>query len=194
MSDDAIRALHKKYAPDDHSFDLAYTHCRIVAEIALDTVRRNKLAVNEKLLYQAAMLHDIGAYTLYIPELRTFKQDGYEQHALVGAALLAEEGFPNELCQIVHDHRLMGVTADETKKRRWKTAYIDAIPDSLEGELVCFADRFHSKYPSFNDPQKFIQKLSVDLPDQAQKVQAKISEWGLPDLEALSKKYKQAVV
>jgi uncharacterized protein len=193
MSDDKILALHKKYAPDERSFDLVFTHCKIVAEIALGTVRKNKLEVDDNLLYTAAMLHDIGAYTMYVPELKTFKKDGYEQHALIGASLLRGEGLPEAVCDIILTHRLMGVTADETKLKQWKTPYVDVVPASLEGELVCFADRFHSKHPSLNDPHKFIEKLATNLPEQAAKYQARLDEWGAPDLEFLAKKYNQVI-
>ena len=194
MNKEAILALHKKYAPDDLSFELVYTHCEIVTRIALEIVEKNDLDIDADALYQATMLHDIGAYTLYIPELKTFKQDGYKQHAMIGATILAEEGFSESIVAAVRTHVLMGLTGNEIRQQKWKLPYIDTEPASLEAELVCYADRFHSKNPQFNSHETFLAHLRKDLPDQANKFQAMIDRFGLPDIRVLAEEYGHKIV
>jgi uncharacterized protein len=38
--DKAIRALHEKYAPTPEAFELVYTHCQIVCDIAQQLLSR----------------------------------------------------------------------------------------------------------------------------------------------------------
>ena len=83
----------------------------------------------------------------------------------------------------------MGLTAREIKHIGWKLPYIDTVPQTIEAELVCFADRFHSKKPKFNFPEPFMSRLANDLPDQAAKFQKMLGAYGTPDLALLAKKY-----
>lgn len=193
MTPAAIQALHRKYAPDSHAYDLVYTHCSIVADIAVDAVKRNNLDVDADLVFLACILHDIGTYTLYIPELRTFKSDGYQQHALIGATLLQAEGLPHEVVSAVRTHVLMGLSAAEIQSAGWKLPYIDLLPETTIGELLCYADRFHSKHPQFNDPDRFVDGLSRDLPLQAERFRRSLEQYGRPDIDALAQKYNHPI-
>lgn len=188
-----IQALHQKYANDNQSFELVFTHCKIVAEIAIDTVRRNNLKVDERILTEACLLHDIGAYTLWMPKLQTFKDDGYQQHALIGASILQDEGYSSAVVSAVRTHVLMGLSAKEIAQQNWRLPYIDVEPQTIEGRLLCFADRFHSKHPRFNDPKVFINGLSKDFPCQAKLFQGMIEEYGLPDIRGLAKRYGHTI-
>ncbi len=194
MNTNEIEALHRKYAGDDRSYELVYTHCKIVADIAMEAIERNHLAVDKDLVYLACVLHDIGTYTLYIPELDTFKKDGYQQHMLIGAAILEAEGLPAAVVSAVRTHVLMGLSADEIKQRGWKLPYADFTPETEVGELLCYADRFHSKQPQFNHPERFIKRLSQDLPIQARKFQDALERYGRPDIESLAEKYGHPLV
>lgn len=193
MNANEIEALHRKYATDDRAYELVYTHCKIVADIAVDAVEKSGADVDKDIVYLACILHDLGTYALYIPELDTFKSDGYQQHALIGAALLEAEGLPPEVVSAVRTHVLMGLSADEIKDVNWKLPYIDLSPETEIGELLCYADRFHSKHPQFNDPDNFIERLSRDLPLQADKFRMALERYGRPDIEALAKQYNHPI-
>lgn len=194
MSPAEIEALHRKYATNDRAYELVYTHCKIVADIAVRAIERSNIAIDKDLVYLACILHDIGTYVLYIPELDTFKKDGYQQHMLIGAAILESEGLPPEVVSAVRTHVLMGLSADEIKERKWKLPYADFTPETQIGELLCYADRFHSKHPQFNHPERFIEKLSKDLPRQAEKFQQALNQYGRPDVEALAKEYGHPLI
>lgn len=194
MNMTGVEALHRKYAANDRAYELVYTHCKIVADIALEAVERNNLTIDKDLVYLACILHDIGTYVLYIPELDTFQKDGYQQHMLIGAAILESEGLPPEVVSAVRTHVLMGVSAQEIKQRNWKLPYVDFRPETEIGELLCYADRFHSKQPQFNHPERFVEHLSKDLPGQAQKFQAALEKYGRPDVESLAKTYDHPLI
>lgn len=190
---DKIRQLHQKYAPSSEAFELVYTHCQIVAEIALWCADNAEEKVDRSLLEEAALLHDIGAYTFFVPEIKSFKRDGYQQHALIGAEILSQEGFSKEVVDIIRSHLLMGVTADEIKSVGWKLPYQDFIPQTLESEIVNYADRFHSKHPRFNHPDTFKEGLSKELPLQAEKFEKAMKRFGAPDIEKLAAKYDHPI-
>ncbi len=64
---DEIVALHKKYAPSDVVYDLIFTHCCIVRDIALQLVDTNNLAVGRTLVETWCALYNAwdrgGAYS-----------------------------------------------------------------------------------------------------------------------------------
>lgn len=60
-----ILALHKKYSPSEVAFDLVFTHCQIVRELAEQLISKLGVPVNSELVKAGCLLHDIGVYRLY---------------------------------------------------------------------------------------------------------------------------------
>ena len=184
-----IQDLHHKYAADKAAYLLVYGHCQVVAEIAewcADQVPDE--VVDRQLLRSACLLHDIGSYGLL------HKGDvHYMQHALLGAALLLEEGCDQGLADIVRSHVLLGISKREILDHGWALPAADFTPQSIEAEILCYADRFHSKQPVFNSYRTFLVGLQKDLPEQAAKFEAAVSRFGLPDIDSLAKKYDQPI-
>jgi uncharacterized protein len=100
-TDTTIEQLHKKYAPNAHVFDLVYTHCKIVCEIAEWCVAQKGIAVDIELLRAACLLHDIGTYVLFDAEGHVENQRLYPLHAIIGAKIIADEGFDARIAQAV---------------------------------------------------------------------------------------------
>jgi uncharacterized protein len=192
ISSKQIHDLHKKYAPNDQELELVLTHCQVVAEIAVWAAKQTDEEVDLPTLETACLLHDIGSYPFRGASTldKSFK-NSYPLHALLGAKILKDEGFPEEVYNIVETHVLLGVTAEEIEKMGWAMPVKDYEPTTIEGELLCFADRFHSKTPKFNEPKHFCERLRTDpcLPDQADKFEQMIKKYGLPDINVLAQKY-----
>jgi uncharacterized protein len=55
-----IEEIHRRYAQNDFVLKVVFEHCQIVAEIALECVKRNNLKVDEDILESSCLLHDIG--------------------------------------------------------------------------------------------------------------------------------------
>lgn len=190
-----IKRLHHKYAPNSKVFDLVYGHCQIVCEIALwcaDNIKHDT-KVDEPLLQIAALLHDIGAYILFDDEGRVANSRMYPQHAILGAKIVADEGIDMRVSKIIETHVLLGLTKQEIVDTPWVLPARDYEPDTIEGKLLCYADRFHSKHPTFNAYDSFLQGLKQGLPLQAAKFEAWSKRFGIPDIDTLAKKYNQAV-
>lgn len=189
-----IVQLHKKYAPTENDFELVYAHCQVVAEIALWCADNTKGSVDKPLLEAAALLHDIGSHP-FLAAMGTnvaFRRI-YPQHALMGAKLLADEGFDPIICSIVETHPLLGVTKEEFVRYNTAMPARDYVPDTIEGRLLCYADRFHSKNPTFSRYETYLEQLKHQFPEQAAKFEDWAKEFGIPDVEALAKKYNHPI-
>ena len=188
-TDSDIEALHHRYAPSDKVFTLVYDHCRIIAEIAEWCVKQNNIIVDVDLLRAGCLLHDIGTYALFDTEQLRGNMHNYPQHAIFGAALIVEEGFDARIADMVRTHVLMGLTREDITIANFGMPRKDYLPVSTEARLLCYADRFHSKYPEFNSYPTFLHHLQQRLPTQAAKMQAAAEEFGIPDVAMLAKKY-----
>ncbi len=194
MITEEIIKLHKKYASNDDDFEAVYTHCQIVAEIAEWCVGNINEKVDVELLKTAALLHDIGSYPFLAAwEVRDDYRKFYALHAFLGSKILEDEGYDKKICTMVQNHVLMGLTKDEINKIDFRMPVINLEADSIEGRLLCYADRFHSKKPVFNSFKNFHNNLTKTLPKQADKFMNWSTEFGLPDIEALAKKYNHPI-
>ena len=90
-------------------------------------------------------------------------------------------------------HVLLGLTKAEIKQNDWALPYKDFLPQSDEDRLLCYADRFHSKGPTFSTFDSFYNGLRSDLPNQAEKFKKWSEDFGVPDIAALAKKYGHPV-
>lgn len=188
-----IEKIHRRYAQNDKVFHLIYEHCQIVAEIALWCVKEKQLKVNTDILEAGCLLHDIGTYALFDPNGRDNNEHNYKQHAIFGAALVLEEGLDPRIADIIRTHVLMGLTKKEIIANNFGMPQKDYEPATIEGRLLCYADRFHSKRPTFNAYEPLIKRLSQDLPYQAAKLKSAAEEFGIPNIEELAKKYNHPI-
>ena len=81
-SEEEILALHRKYAASDAVFELIYTHCQIVRDIALDLIEISRLPLDIELVTTGAMVHDIGVYELFNANGTLKPNMHYIQHVL----------------------------------------------------------------------------------------------------------------
>jgi uncharacterized protein len=194
-----IQKLHQKYAsfakaPDVHK--LVYEHCQVVSEIALWCAENAHESVDKELLQAAALLHDIASYPFFDENGHSDGKGFYPLHGILGAKILLDEGFDPRIAQIVETHLLLGISEAEIRNsvgRAWALPTHDYTPQSVEAELLCYADRFHSKNPVFNAFEPFLDGLRQRMPDQAKKLEAMAERFGVPDITALAKKYSHPV-
>jgi len=188
-----IEALHKKYAPNEKVERLVFGHCQIVTEIAEWCSDNIQEAVNIELLKTAALLHDIGTYVLYDENGTCVNKRLYPQHAILGAKIVADEGIDPEVVSLIETHILLGLSKEEIIEKPWPLPARDYIPTTIEGRLLCYADRFHSKYPTFNSYEWLVESLRQGVPKQAKRFEAWAKEFGVPDVPALAKRHGQPV-
>lgn len=125
-------ALIDKYYPEDNALKrLLLHHSRQVADRCLDIVRKHReLPVDVQFLEEAAMLHDIGIFRCKAPSILCEGTEPYIKHGPIGADILRSEGFPRH-ARVAERHTGTGLPGYE--------------PETLEEEIVCYADKFYSK-------------------------------------------------
>lgn len=187
--------IHKKYAASELILDLVWTHCNIIADVALNLHQKNHLdpnIYNLGIVVQAALLHDIGVYVC----------DGYEslidqppfnkpyvQHTLAGAWILKQEGFNQEVIQSAHVHAGVGLTNDDIKKFGLQLPEGDYTPTTPIQRLITYAAKFHSKAPKFKMAPEIREALGKYGQEKQQAFDVLVSEYGTPDLEMIKEKY-----
>lgn len=194
-TDGEIRALHEKWAPSRAAFEVVYTHCVIVCEIAEQIIEVAGLEVDVELVRAGCLLHDVGVYRLYdMSGLLDHK--GYVRHGVLGHELLRGEGFPEEICRFCSRHTGMGLTRDDVARQGLPVPAGDYVAETGEERLVMYADKFHSKTspPSFVSAESYAGHVRRYGEDKAAMFKTMRVVYGEPDLVPLSARFGHAVV
>lgn len=126
-----LSVIYKYYPHDDDLRQLLLLHSRQVADRCLAIARRHpELPLDEQFLYEAAMLHDIGILRCYAPSIHCHGTEPYIKHGPIGAEMLRAEGLPCH-ARVAERHTGTGLPGYE--------------PETLEEQVVCYADKFYSK-------------------------------------------------
>lgn len=128
---DYLSIINKYYPNDDDLRRLLLKHSRQVADRCLQIARKHKdLPVDVQFLEESAMLHDIGIYQCDAPSIYCKGTEPYIKHGPIGGELLRAEGFPRH-ARVAERHTGTGLPGYE--------------PETLEEQIVCYADKFYSK-------------------------------------------------
>ena len=123
--------IDKYYPADDELRRVLLLHSRQVADRCLLIVKKHKeLPVDVQFLEEAAMLHDIGIYQCDAPSIHCHGTEPYIKHGPIGGDLLSQEGYPRH-ARVAERHTGTGLPGFE--------------PETLEEQIVCYADKFYSK-------------------------------------------------
>lgn len=126
------QAIIDKYYPADNELRrVLLLHSRQVADRCLLIARKHKeLPVDVQFLEEAAMLHDIGIFRCNAPSIHCHGTEPYIKHGPIGADILRSEGYPRH-ARVAERHTGTGLPGYE--------------PETLEEQIVCYADKFYSK-------------------------------------------------
>lgn len=102
------------------------------------------LHLDRAFVEEAAMLHDIGIRWCHAPGIFCAGEEPYLCHGLIGGRLLREEGLPRH-ARVCERHTGAGITREQIEQRQLPLPPADYLPETLEEQLVCYADKFFSK-------------------------------------------------
>ena len=128
--------------------DILLRHSRQVADLALRICDGHpELNLNRDFIYEAAMLHDIGIIRCDAPGIKCYGTEPYLRHGQVGGEMLRQEGLP-EHARVAERHTGAGLPG-------W-------LPETLEEQVICYADKFFSKsrMDQVKDYQGVVNSLS----------------------------------
>lgn len=190
-----IIALHKKHAPSQAAFELVFTHCQIIWELASQLIESGRLRVNTELVKAGCYLHDIGVYRLYLPD-GNINHALYITHGTEGYELLKEEGFDEQLRRFASCHTGVGLAKQEIEDSHLPVPPADYFAETLEEQLVMYADKFHTKTtpPAFMTADTYAEQLEKFGAEKPEKFRAFQEKFGTPDLAALAEKYSSKII
>lgn len=138
--------LIDKYYPENNELKhILLVHSRSVTDKCLEIANAHpELAIDVAFVREAAMLHDIGIFRTKAPGIQCFGTEPYIRHGLIGAELLRAEGFPRHAL-VCERHTGAGITIRNIKLQGLPLPERDFIPESIEEQLICYADKFFSK-------------------------------------------------
>lgn len=157
----SVEILHHFIDPNEALYQVVYLHSRAVADFALRIADRHpQWAVDRALLEEAALLHDVGVVRVDAPSIHCFGSEPYIRHGVLGAAMLRELASDAvrleedavrlsarlEACaRVCERHTGTGLTIRAIEEGGLPLPKQDLSPQTLEEELICFADKFFSK-------------------------------------------------
>ena len=128
---DYLSIIDKYYPADDELRRILMIHSRQVADRCLAIVAKHKeLPVDVQFMEEAAMLHDIGIYRCDAPSIHCHGTEPYLRHGPIGGEILRAEGLPRH-ARVAERHTGTGLPGYE--------------PETLEEQIICYADKFYSK-------------------------------------------------
>jgi len=144
---DPEKIIHKYYRGHLYAEELLLNHSRLVTKRALKIayhMQQSGESVDLQFLIEAAMLHDIGMIFTNTPELGCHGQGSYLQHGIRGKEILEYEGLSRH-ARVCERHIGVGLTAVEIEQQRLPLPTHDMLPETLEEQIISYADLFYSK-------------------------------------------------
>ena len=102
------------------------------------------LGIDAGFVEEAALLHDIGIIRCNAPDIRCEGELPYICHGVEGRRMLEAEGLPRHAL-VCERHTGAGLTVDDIISQRLPLPLRDMTPQTLEEQLICYADKFYSK-------------------------------------------------
>lgn len=124
-------AIIDQYYPTGALRQLLLHHSRQVTDRCLTIISRHpELTIDEPFVVEAAMLHDIGIRWCNAPTIFCNGTEPYIRHGQIGGDLLRRLGYERH-ARVCERHTGTGLPGFE--------------PETLEEQLICYADKFYSK-------------------------------------------------
>ena len=185
-----IEALHGKYAPSDAVFNLIFTHCQIVWEVAEQLIAQSHPVVDIEFVKAGCLLHDIGAYQLFSSSGEV-DHKSYIRHGVLGDKLLRREGFSEALCRVASHHTGVGLSKRDIQENNLPLPVGDYTAKSVEERLIMYADKFHTKStpPTLMKIETYRAFTGKFDPANEDQFMGFVQEFGEPSLALLAKKY-----
>ena len=145
---DPLSLLAHHYLPGTVAHRVLLVHGREVAELATAVAERlsRTTPVDIGLVTEAAWLHDIGISLTRTPRLGCCGAAPYIAHGLLGAELLRAAGLPGHAL-VCERHIGVGLGIADIDRQQLPLPRREMRPESLEEQIVAYADLFFSKNP-----------------------------------------------
>lgn len=170
-----LEIIRKYYTVDSEAYRILVLHSRQVADKSVEIAKAHpEMNLDIPFIEEAAMLHDIGVFLCNAPDIGCYGKAEYICHGYLGADLLRQEGFPRHAL-VCERHTGTGITLDMIEKEHLPLPHRDMQPQSLEEQLICFADKFFSKTKP--NAEKPVEKIRKSLNKYGEEVILRFNDW-----------------
>ena len=164
------------YPKDDELKKIYMVHAEKVTALALDMAHRHpELGIDMQFVEEAAMLHDLGIFLTDAPRIYCCGTESYLCHGYLGAELLRLRGYERH-ARVCERHTGTGLTKELVIANGWNLPVKDFVPETIEEQLICFADKFYSKTKYLETARTFEQVVESMAKISPQAVE-KVKEW-----------------
>lgn len=172
-----IKTIIDKYYPIENELKNIYMiHAQMVADLALEMGNKHpELGLDMQFVKESAMLHDIGIFMTDAPRIYCFGNEDYICHGYLGAELLRNLGYERH-ARVCERHTGTGLSKEMISANGWHLPVKDFYPETLEEQLVCFADKFFSKTKFLERPRTFEEVLASMAKISDESVR-KVEQW-----------------
>lgn len=172
---DALAIIDKYYPEDNELKHILLTHSRSVADKALQIADNHpELNLDRTFLEEAAMLHDIGVFLTDAPGIHCFGTNPYICHGFLGAELLRKEGYPRH-ARVCERHTGAGLSLESILAQNLPVPHQDMLPETLEEQVICFADKFFSK--THLDREKPVERALKSISKYGEEGVIRFNNW-----------------
>lgn len=172
---DPLAIINKYYPENNELKHILLTHSRSVADKALWIAGNHpELNLDHCFLEEAAMLHDIGVFLTDAPGIHCHGEHPYICHGYLGAELLRKEGYPLH-ARVCERHTGAGLSLESIREQQLPVPHKDMLPESLEEQVICFADKFFSK--THLDKEKSVEKALKSISKYGEEGVVRFKNW-----------------
>ncbi|MBS2097165.1 HD domain-containing protein [Carboxylicivirga linearis] len=168
--------IDKYYQPGSPLWTVLVEHSMAVTKMALSIAQNHpELKTDIQFIKEASMLHDIGIFYTNAPDLHCVGDKPYICHGYMGRELLKKEGYTLHAL-VCERHTGTGLSVEDIKSQNLPLPLRDMRPQSIEEQIICFADKFFSKSGNLMQP-KSVEKIRKSMAKHGQKQVDQFDRW-----------------
>ena len=172
-----VKGIIDFYYPEENELKNIYmVHAGKVAELALGMARNHsELGIDLQFVEEAAMLHDLGIFMTDAPRIYCYGTESYLCHGYLGAELLRARGYERH-ARVCERHTGTGLTKEQIVANGWNLPVKDFVPETIEEQLICFADKFYSK-TKFLERSRTLEQVVESMKKISDESVEKVKMW-----------------
>jgi uncharacterized protein len=169
--------IRSVYPPGSLAYDIFMAHAAAVTRKAVEIARRlPHLNPDIAFIAEASMLHDIGICFTNAPSIGCTGNYPYVCHGYLGRKMLEDRGLHRHAL-VCERHVGTGLSAAEISARGLPLPERDMLPESIEEQIICYADKFFSKKNRELNKERPISHVVRDLEKYGPEPVRRFLEW-----------------
>lgn len=169
--------FEKYYYTTSKTYQYLLTHSKVVAEKALKAAENVRdMNPDLKFIEEAALLHDIGIFKVNALKIGCIGPMDYVAHGYLGREILEAEGLPAHAL-VCERHVGAGISVADIEKYRLPLPKRDMLPKSIEEQIICYADKFFTKWPTKLTEEKPVDQVRAMVAKYGDEQLARFDHW-----------------